>query len=937
MTTTMERPDEQLEDVTIEKEMRSSYLSYAMSVIVSRALPDVRDGLKPVHRRILYAMHEMNIRPSGQHRKCARIVGEVLGKFHPHGDGSVYDALVRMAQPFSMRVPLVDGQGNFGSIDGDPAAAMRYTEARMAQMADEMLGDIDEETVDRRANFDDSLEEPVVLPAKMPNLLVNGSTGIAVGMATNMPPHCPAEVCAAICALIDKPDASVDDLMQHIQGPDFPTAGIIRGRKGIRDIYANGRGRVVVEAVTSIEDGRNGRDRIVVTELPYQVNKANLVEKIAGLVKDKTVTGVSEIRDESDRRGIRVVLELSRGAQPRVILNNLYRRTALRTGFSAIMLALVDGQPQELPLRSLLEHFIAHRSEVIRRRSEFRLRRARDRAHILEGLLGALDAIDEIIAAIRGSDDVEEARNTLMEAFNLSERQAQAILDMQLRRLAALERQKLEAEKAELEATIRDLEQLLGDEARVREVIKEETRQMGEKYGGTRRTRIDDEEVTEQSYQDLVVEEDVVITLSQRGYIKRLPVNTYRNQRRGGTGVRAGDSHNADALMQVEVLSTHDRLLFFTNQGRVYPLHVHQLASDSSRQSRGTLAVNLIGLQDSERVQTMLPMRNRDTRPLLILATRQGKVKALELGELDHLTAKGMRVTVLADGDELVAVRAANTEHEILMVTKDGLAITFPVTEVRPQKRGATGMAGMMLRDGDEVVASEIIEDPNDAHIVVVSEGGLAKATPVYNNRGERIYPLSRRRRMGVKTFTAETNRKSRRYTGAVVDARVVSAKAMAGEDGDQVFIISEQGQVTRINLTDIKVMNTRTTRGVIVWRERSADDRVVSMACFKGEDEEPLNTDDDDEPPNQEAPGDDDPGDNSPPDDDGPTDASDQSSDGEPGESKRDMEPPATEEPEPAEVANDAAIAEDEPAQETDPPEPARDTEDSGLMARLF
>ena len=581
----------------IEDEMRESYLSYAMSVIVARALPDVRDGLKPVQRRILYAMHDMGIRPGSQYRKSARIVGEVLGKFHPHGDGSVYDALVRMAQLFSMRAPLIDGQGNFGSIDGDPPAAMRYTEARLAAIADEMLADIDQQTVDFSDNFDDSLKEPQVLPARMPNLLVNGSSGIAVGMATNMPPHNLGEICDAINYVIDHPTCNVDQLMEIVPAPDFPTSGRIRGVAGVRDMYATGRGRVVMEAVTEIEDmpGRNSnRQRIIISELPYQVNKATLVEKIASLVRDKTLVGITEIRDESDRRGIRVVIELARSAQPTVILNNLYKRTALRSSFNAIMLALVDGQPQELPLKDLINHFITHREDVIRRRTEYQLGRARDRAHIVEGLLKALDAIDAIIETIRNSQDVETARNNLVQQFDLSEIQAQAILDMQLRRLAALERQRLDEEYNDLLATISRLEDLLQNPQKIRAEIKRETREVKRKHADPRRTEIIREELQEQSIEQFIVQEDVVVTLSQRGYIKRVPISTYRNQRRGGKGVRGANNRDDDAIMQIAVVNTHEQLLFFTNKGRVYPLSVYETPNDTGRTARGTLLVNLI-------------------------------------------------------------------------------------------------------------------------------------------------------------------------------------------------------------------------------------------------------------------------------------------------------------------------------------------------------
>ena len=832
MTTAISE-EERMEDVAIEDEMKSSYLAYAMSVIVSRALPDVRDGLKPVQRRILYAMHDMGIRAGSQHRKSARIVGEVLGKFHPHGDNSVYDALVRMAQPFSMRATLVDGQGNFGSIDGDPAAAMRYTEARLTRTAEEMLEDIAEDTVDFRPNFDDSNDEPTVLPGRLPNLLVNGATGIAVGMATNMPPHNVAEICDAVCLMIDQPDCDVTDLMRVVPGPDFPTRAVIRGREGIRSMYANGRGKIIIEAVNEIREGRNGRNRIVVTELPYQVNKANLVEKIAGLVRDKTITGVTDIRDESDRRGIRIVLELSRGAQPQVILNNLYHRTALRTSFNAIMLALVDGQPQELPLKSLLEHFIRHRAEVIRRRSEYRLRRAQERAHIVEGLLTALDEIDAVIDTIRNSADVETARNNLASEYGLSAEQAQAILDMQLRRLAAMERQRLEAELTNLQVSIAGLETLLADEELIHAEIRRETAELREKYAEERRTIIHSEGPEQQSEEDFVVQEDVVVTLSQRGYIKRLPVNTYQTHRRGSKGVRGTDNREGDAVRQMEVVSTHDQLICFTNLGRAYALDVHRTPSDASRTSRGTLLVNLINLQDGEHVQTMLPVRRGRSDQSYVIATRWGRIKRMESTELSRIPPKGIRAISLRDDDEIVSVREAGPDVEIIIITARGQASSFSASNVRPQKRDAGGMAGIKLRDGDRVAAMDIVADPQNEILLMASQGGYAKVTPLMNRRGERLYPLLKRATLGVQCFDVETNPKSRHQTGPVIDAMVISAKALDEPENYDVFIISEQGQVVRVNLSEVRIINTRRTRGVIVWRERKENDTVASIACL--------------------------------------------------------------------------------------------------------
>ncbi|CAI8018123.1 DNA gyrase subunit A [Geodia barretti] len=821
--------------------MRESYLSYAMSVIVARALPDVRDGMKPVQRRILYAMHDMGIRPGSQYRKSARIVGEVLGKFHPHGDASVYDALVRMAQLFSMRAPLIDGQGNFGSIDGDPPAAMRYTEARLAAIADELLADIDQQTVDYSDNFDDSLKEPRVLPARMPNLLVNGSSGIAVGMATNMPPHNLGEICDAINYVIDNPTCNVDQLMEIVPAPDFPTSGRIRGVAGVRDMYATGRGRIIMEAVTEIEDmpGRNSnRQRIIISELPFQVNKATLVEKIATLVRDKTLVGITEIRDESDRRGIRVVIELARSAQPTVILNNLYKRTALRSSFNAIMLALVDGQPQELPLKDLINHFVTHREEVIRRRTEYQLGRARDRAHIVEGLLKALDAIDAIIETIRSSQDVETARNNLVQQFDLSEIQAQAILDMQLRRLAALERQRLDEEYNDLLATISRLEDLLQNPQKIRAEIKRETREVKRKHADPRRTVIIREELQEQSIEQFIVQEDVVVTLSQRGYIKRVPIDTYRTQRRGGKGVRGANNRDDDVIMQIAVVNTHEQLLFFTNKGRVYPLSVYETPNDSGRTARGTLLVNLVPLQPGEHVQTMLPASRDEYNRLYVFATRNGRVNALRPGQLQNLRKSGLIAMKVLDGDELVAVRPAQSDASIILVTEQGQALLCPVTSVPERNRNATGVIGIKFKDEfggkDHVVALEVVNDHEDEYLLVVSEKGYGKATPLCNSKGEPVYRETNRGGMGVKTFAVD---QSDKLTGPVVDAKIVTSAEMNDEEGHEVFIISARGQVVRINLAEIKVVNTRQTKGVIIWRERGGDDSVVSIYCFRATD----------------------------------------------------------------------------------------------------
>ena len=822
VTATPPPPAGIIRPIRIEEEMRTSYLSYAMSVIVSRALPDVRDGLKPVQRRILYAMHEMGMRPNQAHRKSARIVGEVLGKYHPHSDTPVYDALVRMAQTFSMRYPLIDGQGNFGSVDGDPPAAMRYTEARLAAIAEELLADIDLNTVDYSLNFDDSLHEPQVLPSRLPNLLVNGATGIAVGMATNLPPHNLSEICDAVCHVIDHPDCVTDDLMKVVTGPDFPTAGVIRGVQGIIDAYTTGRGRIIMEAVTEIEEIRNGRQRILVTELPYQVNKANLVEKIAQLVREKRIDGISDIRDESDRQGMRVVIELRRDAQANIVLNNLYRHTALRTSFNAIMLALVDGQPQVLPLKRALTLFVEHRQEVIRRRSEELLRRARDRDHILQGLLLALDVLDQVITIIRSSDTAESARTNLMDELDLSQIQAQAILDMQLRRLAALERERLEKEHNDLLKTIANLEELLSSPTKILNEIKKETRKLKKDFGDARRTRIEREEVGEQSAEQFIPHQDVMITLSQKGYIKRIPCDTYRTQNRGGKGVRGMTTREDDALMDLVVVDTHDTLLFFTNRGRVYPLRAFQIPGDTSRTSRGTLLVNLIPIARNEQVQAMLPVKNARDSAMMILATKMGEVKALKEGELTNIRPSGLNVMNLDEGDELVSVAKLGDANEIVMVSENGQALIFRVRNnederknLTPRSRSAGGMRGMRLLKDDKVVGMSPVTA--DGHLLVVSKRGYGKSTPLKN------YPRHGRTGQGVRTFRVDEQ------SGPVAAARVVTE-----DEGQEVFIISAKAQVVRINLQDVKVTNGRHTRGVIIWRDREPDDYVASVACFQ-------------------------------------------------------------------------------------------------------
>jgi DNA gyrase subunit A len=832
MVTAATPPEDRVIPIRIEEEMRTSYLTYAMSVIVARALPDVRDGLKPVQRRILYAMHEMGIRPGSQHRKCARIAGEVLGKFHPHGESSVYDTLVRMAQPFSMRYPLIDGQGNFGSVDGDPPAAMRYTESRLARIADELLADIDQNTVDFLANFDDSIEEPSVLPSRLPNMLVNGTTGIAVGMATNIPPHNLGEICDAICYLVDNPNCTAEDLIKLVPGPDFPTSGIIRGTSGIVDTYNTGRGRIVMEAATEIEEVRGGRQRIIVSELPYQVNKATLVEKIAQLTRDKKVEGISDIRDESDRHGMRVVIELRRDAQPNIVLNNLYKHTTLRTAFNSIVLALVDGQPQVLPLKRSLALFIEHRDAVIRRRSEFRLQRARDRDHIVQGLLLALDRMDEVIATIRASADVEEARTNLMQNFDLSQPQSQAILDMQLRRLAALERERLEKEHQDLLDTIAELEALLADPGKIMEAIKEETVKLKADFGDARKTVIYPDEIEEQSAEEFITHQDVIITLSQRGYIKRVPRETYRTQHRGGKGVRGMSIREDDDLMQLAMADTHDTLLLFTNRGRVYPLRVFNIASDTSRTSRGTLLVNLVPLARGEQVQTMLRTQNAREEDLLILATKQGQVKSLKEKELANIRPKGLNVMNLRDDDELVSVCPRGDGDDVVMVSEQGMSIRFPVDDLRTRTRSAGGVRGITLRGGDQVVGMAVISgsppetgDAGDSapeteaakvneQLLVVSRRGFGKCSDLG------LYRTQGRGGQGIITF------KVTERTGPV--AGII--KVVPDDEDEELFIISAKAQIVRIGLDGVRRAG-RATQGVILWRDRVEDDYVASVS----------------------------------------------------------------------------------------------------------
>jgi DNA gyrase subunit A len=800
----------------LEEEMRSSYLTYAMSVIVSRALPDVRDGLKPVQRRILYAMHGLGMRSNSSYKKSARLVGEVLGKYHPHGDSSVYDAMVRMAQPFSLRIPLVDGQGNFGSVDNDPPAAMRYTEARLSSAAEELLVNLDQETVDFSDNFDSTLQEPVVLPARLPNLLLNGASGIAVGMATNIPPHNLSELCDGIYLLLKNPDATADQLMKRVLGPDFPTGSTIMGTEGIRNAYETGRGQIVVRATAGIEPmKRSNRMQIIVTELPYQVNKATLIEKIAGLIKNKRLDGISELRDESDRRGMRIVMELRSGVQGLVILNNLYKFTTMQSSFSANMLAIVDGTPQVVTLRTALLEFIKFRRQVITRRSEFELKRAQARSHILDGLRIALANLDSIIALIRGAADAEAAKTGLMTWYDLSDLQAQAILDMQLRRIAALERERIETEYKELQKTIRDLEELLANPDKIDAEIKSETVAIKKKHGDERRTIIG-EDLRDFKREDLEAHEQVVVTLSKGGYIKRILASTYRNQHRGGKGVSSMRTKDDDPVRHILVGDTHDTLLFFTNTGRVLPLRSFELRADTSRNTRGVPVVNVIPLTDKERVNAIIGVSSLKREALyLVMATRGGSVKRVELDSIANIRRAGLIIMNLRSDDELVTARLATEEDDIMMVTEQGMSIRFRSADVTARQRAAGGVRGILLRGKDRIVAMDIV-DP-DSKLLVISKKGFGKLTYL------KSYRLQGRGGSGIKTLNVT------RRTGTVAAAEVIA-------DSDQVYLVSTRAQVLRTSLSEIRSTG-RATQGVTIFKMEPGDS-VTSIACVKDFDE---------------------------------------------------------------------------------------------------
>jgi DNA gyrase subunit A len=814
--------------IRIEDEMRTSYLDYAMSVIVARALPDVRDGLKPVHRRILYTMGEMGLSATSSYRKCAAIVGEVMGKLHPHGDAAIYDALVRLAQDFSMRYPLIDGQGNFGSVDGDAAAAMRYTEARLAGIAAEMLADIDRQTVDFADNYDGQHREPTILPAKLPNLLVNGSSGIAVGMATNIPPHHLGEVVDATIALIDDPELTSDDLCGLIRGPDFPTGGSIfrfesqrnpitgvnETVDAIRQMYAHGRGRVVMRAQVAFEEARRDRIAIIVTELPYQVNKATLLEKIADLVKDKRIDGIADLRDESDRDGMRIYVEVKNDANPHTVLNNLFKHTSMQLAFNLNMIALVDGQPQTLPLKSVIAHHIEHRREIVRRRTEFDLGKARERAHILEGLKIALDHLDAVIRTIRESADVEAARRNLIERFELSEAQAQAILDMRLARLAALERKKIEDEYLAIIQLIAELEDVLANPARVLAIIKDELLELKRKHAGERRTRVVDDSSREMTDEDLIADEDVVVTISRRGYIKRQPVGTYRRQGRGGKGIIGHVTREEDAVDSLLVANTHDWALFFTNRGRVFSAKVHAVP-DASRQAKGIPIINLPGVQveAGEAPTATLVVPDFKAGRYLVMATRRGVIKKTPLEQFEKVRSSGIRAIILGEDDELAWVDVATGSDDVIIATALGKLARFAETEVRPMGRDAAGVIGIRLaRAGDEVVSMSVVQPERD--LLVLTETGYGKRVALTEFRRKH------RGGQGVMLIPLEG-----RKTGRVAAVQQVT------EADEELLLISAGGQVVRTRTNTINRYSSG-ARGVISMRLNEGD-RVVGIAAF--------------------------------------------------------------------------------------------------------
>jgi DNA gyrase subunit A len=797
--------------VPIEEEMRKSYLDYAMSVIVGRALPDVRDGLKPVHRRVLYAMQELGLAFNRPYKKAARVVGEVLGKYHPHGDAPVYEALVRMVQEFSLRYPLVDGQGNFGSIDGDPPAAMRYTEARLARITHQLLADIDKQTVDFVPNFDESLEEPTVLPTRVPNLLVNGSSGIAVGMATNIPPHNLGEVIDGLIAVIDRPDITPEELLKLIPGPDFPTAGYIYGRAGIREAYTTGRGAVTLRAKAHVEKLRGGREAIVVTELPYQVNKASLIEKIGELIRDRKIEGISERRDESNREGIRIVLELGRGEIPQIVINQLYKHTQMQTTFGVIMLALVGRRPQIVSLKQMLQEFVQFRREVVTRRTRYDLARAEEKAHILEGLRKAVEQLDLVIRLIRQAESPDAAREALMTRLQLTEVQARAILDMRLQRLTQLERHKIVEEHDQTLLLIADLKGILASETRLLGIIKDELATLKEEFGDARRTEILTE-TADLTIEDLLADEDMVVTITRSGYIKRTHIEAYRSQKRGGKGVTGMETKEEDLVEDLFVASTHSSLLFFTNRGRVHWLKVHEIP-EGGRQAKGKAMVNLLALAEGERVATCVPVRDFEAGGYILFATRQGKVKKTELTAFSHPRAGGIIAITLDRGDEVVAAHRTDGAREVLLSTRAGMVIRFSEDEIRPLSRTAGGVRGIDVEDGDQVIAAEVVQE--GAMVLTVTARGYGKRTPLDE------YRLQGRAGKGIIDIkTAGRN-------GNAVGMLQV-------REGDDVLVVTTKGKIIRVHAADVSAQG-RNTMGVRIIG-LDPDDQVGSIARVEAE-----------------------------------------------------------------------------------------------------
>ena len=810
-------PDQKIVDSPLVPEMEKSYIEYAMSVIVGRALPDVRDGLKPVHRRILYAMYEDGLTVDKPFKKSATCVGDVLGRYHPHGDASVYDALVRLAQDFSMRYPLIDGHGNFGSVDGDPPAAYRYTEARLARLSDEMLRDIEKDTVDWDPNFDETRKEPRVLPSRFPNLLVNGSSGIAVGMATNIPPHNLKEVIGACICVLDNPEAQLSDLMQYIKGPDFPTRGIIMGRSGIRQAYATGRGRVVIRARHEFEEFGNGRTRIIITEIPYQVNKRMLIKSMADQVEDKRLEGISDIRDETDRNGMRIVIELKRDANPQVVLNRLFAQTQLQTSFAINMLALVNNQsqPKILSLRHIIDEYLAFQEEIITRRTRYDLRKAQERAHLLEGLLIAQDNIDEVIKIIRSSYD--NAKENLMARFGLDDVQAQAICDMRLIALQGLNREKLEAEYKELEEKIAYYNKVLSDEALVRQILKEELQAISDKFGDDRITEIQDVE-DEIDIEDLIDEEECVFTLTQAGYIKRTPVSEYAAQSKGGMGKKGITTREEDSVAEVFTASTHDYILFFTDTGKVYRKKGYQIP-ESGKAAKGTNIVNILQVEQGERIQAMIHTRSiEDDGRFLFMVTRNGTVKRLPANTLKNLRNNGIRALRMEYGDQLIAVRETDGNQKILIATHDGQAVCFDENDVRPMGRDAVGVRGIRLREGDYVVGAARAKP--DHEVLSITENGYGKRTPVEE------YRITNRGGLGIKNYMVTDK------TGPVVGIKVVDGT-------EDLLLVTQAGILIRTPVENIRVAG-RATQGVIVMRFKEEGDQVISMALTEHEEEEP-------------------------------------------------------------------------------------------------